>query len=588
MANNVLLQLAGALLLGVLAFEVFITAMTMRGSGPLTGALARVLWSVLLAAHRIRPRHGLLSFAGGAIAAMTLVLWVLTLWMGWGLIFAGAPGSIVNVQSGLGADLPSRFYFAGFNIFTLGVGDFRPVGALWQFMTILASASGLVAVTLAITYLLPILSQAVSRQALAGRIGLFGDTPAGIAADAWSQGPQTYAGRLEGLAPDILQQGRQHLAYPVLHYFHTTDPRLATAAFFLRSSTKGFAMKFRPKSLDQQTLVITGASSGIGLTTAREAVAAGAAVVLVARNEEALKTITNELRAQGGRVAYAVADVGVQEDIEGVVQTALSEFGGFDTWVNDAGVGIYGDLMDIPIDEHERLFQTNYWGVVFGSRAAVQHFRTAGGGTLINIGSINSDFAIPLLSAYAASKHAVKGFTDGLRMELRHDGTPVSVTLIKPSGIGTPFPVHARNHMESDPQVAPPVYAPEVVARAILHAATHQVRDITVGASGRMMVGAAVSMPKLADRFFAWSMPKVQKTGKPRTEADSLFSPSEDGDMYRTDKGPGRKFSVYTSAQEHPKAVTAAGLGLAAVGAGAAMLVARRLSNRRALPRRAA
>ncbi|MBA3999470.1 SDR family oxidoreductase [Brevundimonas sp.] len=338
-------------------------------------------------------------------------------------------------------------------------------------------------------------------------------------------------------------------------------------------------MKFRPKSLDQQTIVITGASSGIGLATARQAVAEGAAVVLVARNEDALKTICDELREQGGRVAYAVADVGVEADVDGVVQTALREFGGFDTWVNDAGVGIYGDLMDIPIEEHERLFQTNYWGVVFGSKAAVQHFRTTGGGVVINIGSINSDFAIPLLSAYAASKHAVKGFTDGLRMELRHEGAPVSVTLIKPSGIGTPFPVHARNHMDSDPQVAPPVYAPEVVAGAILHAATHRVRDITVGASGRMMVGAAVLAPGLADRFFAWSMPKVQQTEKPRTEADSLFAHSDDGDMYRADKGPGRKFSVYTAAQKHPGAVAGAGLGLAALGAGAAVLLARRLSN---------
>lgn len=346
-------------------------------------------------------------------------------------------------------------------------------------------------------------------------------------------------------------------------------------------------MKFRPKPLDQQTLVITGASSGIGLATAREAVAEGAAVVLVARNEDALKTICAELREQGGRVAYAVADVGVEKDMDGVVQTALREFGGFDTWVNDAGVGIYGDLMDIPIEEHERMFQTNYWGVVFGSRAAVQHFRTTGGGTLINVGSINSDFAIPLLGAYAASKHAVKGFTDALRMELKHENAPVSVTLIKPSGIGTPFPVHARNHMDSDPQVAPPVYAPEVVAGAILHAATHRVRNITVGGAGRMMVGTAVGLPRLADRFFAWAMPRVQKTDKPRTEASSLFAHSDDGDVYR-DKGPGRKFSVYTSAQKHPGAVAGAGLGLAALGAGAALLIARRLSGRRTPDRRAA
>lgn len=338
-------------------------------------------------------------------------------------------------------------------------------------------------------------------------------------------------------------------------------------------------MAFKPKPLNQQTLVITGASSGIGLATAHAAVQQGASVLLVARNEEALRKICETLRDSGGRAAYAVADVGKEEDIQRVVETAIREFGGFDTWVNDAGVGVYGEIMEVPTEEHRQLFETNYWGVVYGSVAAVAHFRTRGGGSLINIGSINSDFAIPLLSTYAASKHAVKGFTDGLRMELRNARAPVSVTLIKPSGIGTPFPVHARNHLDNDPKVAPPVYAPEVVADAILHAAVHKVRDITVGASGRIMVAAAVTAPSLADRFFAWSMPKVQQTDKQRTEDDSLFSPSEDGEMHRQDKGPGRRFSVYTTAQKRPGlAAASAGLGVAAVGA-MAMLAARRMKG---------
>lgn len=339
-------------------------------------------------------------------------------------------------------------------------------------------------------------------------------------------------------------------------------------------------MKIKQKPLDQQVIVITGASSGIGLATAHAAAERGAAVVLAARNEEALKAACVDIRAKGGHAVSVVADVGVEEDVGRIVKTAVTHFGRFDTWVNDAGVGVYGELTDIPIEEHERLFQTNYWGVVFGSLAAVRHFDDReGGGTLINIGSINSDFAIPLLGAYSASKHAVKGFTDGLRMELRHARKPMLVTLIKPSGIGTPFPVHARNHLDNEPQVAPPVYAPEVVADAILHAATHKVRDITVGAAGRIMVGTAVSAPKLADRFFAWSMPRAQRTDKPRTEDDNLFSPARDEEMYRPDKGPGRRFSVYTSAQKRPGLATAtAGLGVAAVGA-AALAAARRLNG---------
>ena len=227
MTANVLLQVAGVLVLASLTVEVFMTALTMRGAGPLTGGLARILWRGLLAVHRRRASDGLLGVAGGAIAALTLGIWITALWAGWSLVFAGAPGAVVANPSGLPADLASRIYFAGFNIFTLGLGDFRPEGPLWQVVTVLASASGLVAITVSITYLLPILSQAVSRQTLAGRINLIGATPNEVALNAASGGLDAFGRRLGDLVPDLLRQGRQHLAYPVLHYFHTSDPGLA-------------------------------------------------------------------------------------------------------------------------------------------------------------------------------------------------------------------------------------------------------------------------------------------------------------------------------------------------------------------------
>lgn len=324
-------------------------------------------------------------------------------------------------------------------------------------------------------------------------------------------------------------------------------------------------MTLRQKPLDQQTIVITGATSGIGLATAKGAAARGAAIVLAARTEEALKTVASEITAEGGRAVFIVADVGDEGQVQAVVDKALDAFGGFDTWINAAGVGVYGELMDLPTDEHRHLFQTNYWGVVYGSKAAVRHFETReGGGTLINVGSINSDFAIPLLGAYAASKHAVKGFTDALRMELQHARAPVQITLIKPSGIGTPFSEHARNHTDNEPQVAPPVYAPEVVARAILHTATHPVRSVTVGGAGRVMVGSAQIMPHLMDRFFGWSMPKVQQSDAPKTPGDNLFEGRSEGRLYRA-QGPGRGFSTYTTAVNRPL-LSAGLLGIAAAG----------------------
>jgi NADP-dependent 3-hydroxy acid dehydrogenase YdfG len=204
--------------------------------------------------------------------------------------------------------------------------------------------------------------------------------------------------------------------------------------------------QIRLKPLSQQTIVITGASSGIGLATARRAVRAGARVFLISRNEAALKTIAEELRARGGRADFAVADVGDRAALEAAAEKAQQAFGGFDSWVNDAGVSIYGELEKTALEDQKRLFDTNYWGVVHGSLIAAKALRGRGG-AIVNIGSVLSDRAMILQGTYSATKHAVRGFTDTLRMELERDGRPISVTLIKPSGIETGFQDHARSCM---------------------------------------------------------------------------------------------------------------------------------------------
>lgn len=321
-------------------------------------------------------------------------------------------------------------------------------------------------------------------------------------------------------------------------------------------------MRIKLKPLSRQTIVITGGSSGIGLAIARRAVHRGARVVLVARDDDALKSVCHELTREQGHASgnngsgvqadYVVADVGEREQLRHVVDTVVERYGGFDTWINDAGVGVYARLEEISDEDHARLFQTNYWGVVYGSTEALRHLRGRGG-ALINIGSISSDVPAPILSAYTASKHAVKGFTNSLRLELLHDDAPVSVTLIRPSGIHTPFGQHARNYLDNASQVPPPVYHPGLVADAVLHAATHPVREVTIGGSGMLMTWLTRLMPRLADRLFA---PMYFRTAvsddPPRRGGSGLHEPAGGGEELGDQSGHIRRVSFYTMHQISP------------------------------------
>ena len=321
------------------------------------------------------------------------------------------------------------------------------------------------------------------------------------------------------------------------------------------------------KKLEEQVIVITGASSGIGLVTARMAAKRGARVVLNARNEEALRSVSEEINAHGGHSCYVAGDVGRFRDVEKIAGEAFRQFGGFDTWVNNAGVSIYGPVLDQALEDQRRLFETNYWGVVHGCLVACAHLRKHGG-ALINIGSVLSDIAIPIQGTYCATKHAVKGYTDALRLELEEEGAPISVTLIKPSTIDTPYVHHAKNLMAVEPQNPPPVYAPEPVAEAILHAAEHPERDVYVGGGGRVLVEAGHHVPRLTDKVLEAAMFDVQKSDRPRVNnrQDSLHSPAEDGEERGGYPGHVMESSVYTKAALHPLITGSliAGLGLAA------------------------
>ncbi len=313
------------------------------------------------------------------------------------------------------------------------------------------------------------------------------------------------------------------------------------------------------KPLSDQTLVITGATSGIGLATARAASARGAKLMLVARNEQALQALCDELRARGGVADYVAADVADLPALQKAAVRADELHGGFDTWINVAGTTIYGTIADTPLEDQRRLFDTNYWGTVHGSQIAVEHLKNRpDGGVLINTGSILSDLAVPTQGPYSASKHALKAFTNALRMELKKSAPAVSVTLIKPSAIDTPIREHARNYMGSPVKNPPPVYATPLVADAILYAAETPVREITVGGGGWAQVQVGVHFPWLAEQAMAWIVPLLSRSASEPEEAhdDALYKAGRDL-RERSPYFGVRQTSLFTRAQMNPRLTTA-------------------------------
>lgn len=328
-------------------------------------------------------------------------------------------------------------------------------------------------------------------------------------------------------------------------------------------------MKITLKPLDQQVIVITGSSSGIGLVTARMAAKAGAKLVLAARNEEALQRLAEEIRTQGGYAIAVRADVGLEDDVRHVAEAAIAEFGGFDTWVNNAGVSIFGRCDQVTIADQRRMFETVYWGAVYGSRIAVEHFKQRGTpSALINTGSFFGDRATPVQSTYCAAKHALHGWTDALRMELAMEKAPISVTLIHPGRIDTPYNEHAQSYYEHQVAHRGMVYPPHAVAEAILFAAAHPKRDLYVGAQAKVLKMLGDFAPSFMDKLMEWiTDPGQVDPARPSKNPDTsaLYKAGYGLQENGSHQGWFRSGSIYVKMQEHPvlAAAVVASLGLA-------------------------
>jgi NAD(P)-dependent dehydrogenase (short-subunit alcohol dehydrogenase family) len=296
--------------------------------------------------------------------------------------------------------------------------------------------------------------------------------------------------------------------------------------------------KDMPKPVSEQVVIITGASTGIGRATAFAFAAQGAKVVCAARSAEALDDLAAQIHVDGGTAIAVPTDVADPVAVRALADTAEQHFGRIDTWVNNAAVSVWGRVEDITDAEFDRVMRVNFLGQVHGVHAALPALRRAGGGAVIGVASVEGVRAVPLHGPYTASKFALRGFYDCLRMELAQEGEPIAVTTILPASIDTPFFEHARSKLNAMVKPPPPVYAPEIVADTIVYAAAHPRREIPVGgAAVGFFLGQRLS-PGLTDALMSVRRLGVgaQRTDRPDNGVDNVDGPLD---------GPGQVHGNY-------------------------------------------
>lgn len=259
----------------------------------------------------------------------------------------------------------------------------------------------------------------------------------------------------------------------------------------------------RTRPVAEQVVVITGASSGIGRATAVAFAKRGAKVIAAARGREALAGLVTEVQTAGGQAHAVPTDVAEWKQVHALAREAVRTYGRVDTWVNNASVHVYAPAEQTTPEEFARILQVNLLGQIHGALAALPELRRCGGGALIGVSSIEGARAVPLQAAYAASQWGMRGFYDVLRMELMADKVPVGVATVLPAVIDTPLFTHSRNKLEHMAMPPPPMYAPEVVAHAIVRAAVYPRREVTAGGAGLPFILGQRLAPALTDRVMS-------------------------------------------------------------------------------------
>jgi NAD(P)-dependent dehydrogenase (short-subunit alcohol dehydrogenase family) len=298
-------------------------------------------------------------------------------------------------------------------------------------------------------------------------------------------------------------------------------------------------MLFQHKPINQQVVAVVGASSGIGRDTARKFAQKGAKVIVTSRSKEGLATLVKDITMLGGEAIAIPADVADFEQVKAIADGAVEHFGRLDTWVHLAATAVIGPFSEVTPEEFKRVIDVNLMGQVYGAMAALPHLKREGRGALIHVTSLEARRSLPLQSSYSSSKHGVEGFLDSLRVELQHEGIPISVTNVLPATINTPFYNKAKTKLGVQPTGIPPYYQPELVTDAILHVAEHPRRDIIVGDAGRILDIFQKLSPQLLDTALSLIAIQGQRTNIPKSEndANNLFEPIQGYDTAKGDYG---------------------------------------------------
>jgi NAD(P)-dependent dehydrogenase (short-subunit alcohol dehydrogenase family) len=264
-----------------------------------------------------------------------------------------------------------------------------------------------------------------------------------------------------------------------------------------------------------KVVVITGASSGVGRASARAFGSLGACVGLLARGDDALQATAKEVESAGGRPLAVATEVADAAAVERAASQVEQELGPIDVWVNNAMASVFAPFTEITAEEFRRATEVTYLGVVYGTKAALDRMLPRDRGVVVCVGSALAYRGIPLQSPYCGAKHAIQGFTESVRCELLHDGSRVRITMVQLPALNTPQFEISLSRLPSRAQPVPPIYQPEVAARAVVWAATHRRRELRVGAATVATLLANAVAPGLLDRYLGRTGYQSQQTGEP-------------------------------------------------------------------------